>query len=327
MGMGFALISLELFLRLNPKFGYISSSYRAESGNLLKQSMQRKRYSPLLGFENIPNANGINSYGLVSKEYKLKKDKNTFRILILGDSIGEGFDSEFLTGLLNKHSFLHSRYNFEVWNGSVGGYDIRRYYLYLKYKGLHYRPDMITIFLCLNDFDIDTSVYYLDKKGVVQGCFFVSSRLFKRMRPSPFLMKYSYLYRFTILRLNSYLLKMEEKISDINLEEENGRYYLRSIKDICKKNDILISAVIFPYLKPLNEYEDHQMQQYQTILHTINDISINYLDLHECLPQKDLYNLRAVKEDKIHPTKDERSHLIVKIICDYLLDNFFKVDR
>lgn len=322
IGIGVTLAFLELFLRINPRFGYISSSYRLKSESLLKQLMQHKRYSPLLGFENIPNVDGISSYGLVSKEYKLKKDKDTFRILILGDSVGEGFDSGFLEDLLNENSFLHARYNFEVWNGSVGGYDIRRYYLYLKYKGLRYDPDMVIVFFCLNDFDIDTAVYYANERGAIQYYFFNSSELFKRYEPSPFLMRYSYLYRFIILRLNTYLLSIKEKICGINQRQEDGRYYLEKIKEICRKNNLPILAVIFPYLKPLSEYKDYQRQQYQDIKGVINSLGIDCLDLHEYLPQEDLYNLRIDKKDETH-TKGKRCYPIVKIIYGYLVNKFF----
>ncbi len=322
IAIGFILISLELFLRINKKIGYITTSYTVCTDPWLNNVLlQRKRHSSLLGFENIPNFKGINSYGLVSKEYKLEKDKNTFRILILGDSIAEGFDSIFFEDLLNESSLLHSKYKFEVWNGAVGAYDIRRYYLYLKNKGLHYKPDLVFIFFCLNDFDIDASVYYKDEKGVVQYSFHTSSELMRRYTPNPFLMRYSYLYRFIILRLNNYLLGMEEKRRGVSPEKEEGRYYLAGIKDICDKNHLSIFAVVFPYLKPLGEYDSRQQKQYEVITSALKYFDIAYLDVHNYLPQKELIGLRDKQEDEIHPSS-EGYRLIAKIIYNYFFGHF-----
>ncbi len=324
IGITLALIFSELFLRANPNFGYISSSYKPFSADSLKTQMWRKRPSSLLGYENIPNVSGVNSYGLVNKEYQLKKKMNTFRILILGDSVGEGLDMDFFEDLLNQDSILHPKYNFEIWNGSVGGYDVRRYYLYLKHRGLGYRPDMIIIFLCLNDFGIDSSVYYKDERGVVRSSFHASSELMRRYPPNLFLMRYSYLYRFIILRLNSYLLSSEEKSDGSNSEKTEGEEYLASIKDICDENHLPLIAVVFPYLKPISEYKDFERQQHGDIMRAIKKLNINYFDLHEYVPQLDLYSLRVVKADEIH-TKGEKSHPILKIIYDYLLNNFSEI--
>lgn len=321
MGTALAMTSLELFLRLNPRFGYITTSWRISENSKL---MARKRGSSLLDFENIPSFNGINSYGLVSREYKLKKDSNTFRILILGDSVGEGFDNDFFENLLNTDSFLHSNYNFEVWNGSVGAYDIRQYWLYLKYKGLYYKPDMVIAFLCLNDFDVDTTVNYLNEKGNIQYRFSIRSDFLRKHKPSPFLMRYSYLYRLIVLKLNTYLLNSSQKARGGNLREESGEYYLTAIKEICENKNLPFFAAIFPYLKPFHEYKDDEIHQYQSILRVVKKLNINYIDFHKLVPDNELYSLRIVRDDQVHP-KDEKSRPFGKIIYTYLLDNFFKL--
>lgn len=322
VGLGFIFISLELCLRINKKIGYITTAYTGSTGSGFNNVfLPRKRHSALLGFENIPNFEGINSYGLVSKEYKLEKDKNTFRILILGDSIAEGFDGSSLEELLNGNFPLHSKYKFEVWNGAVGGYDIRRYYLYLKNRGLPYKPDLVFIFFCLNDFNIDTSVYYQDEKGVFRYSFYASSELMRRSMPNPFLMRFSYLYRFIILRLNNYLLSLQEKKEGVSQEMKEGRYYLAGIKDICVKNHLFLIAVVFPYLKPLDEYNSYEQKQYEVIIRALKDLDITYLDLHYYLPQNALIGFRSKQEDEIHHRK-ELNPLFDKIIYNYFFRDF-----
>lgn len=331
LGIGLTLMSLELFLRLNQKFGYNYSFCRFKNEKemaIKKCNFGYIRPSALLNYEIIPNCHDIhlpvasNSYGLIGKEYKLKKDKNTFRILLLGDSIAwQDWSRQSLEENLNNNFSLGTKYKFEIWNAGCPSYDVRRYYLYLKHKGLNYKPDMVIIYLFMNDFYLNISVYYKNQAGITEY-YFPITEISNRYNVSPFLMKHLYLYRFVILRLDSYLLgKKKPKV--IDQMEEDGTYYLQMIKDICESNRIQLVIVIFPYLKPIDEYKDWQLSAYRTICKVTKDLEINYLNLYEHLPTKDLYALRENKEDEMHPSL-EGHRLIAKIIYDYLLVNFFQ---
>lgn len=306
IGLAIALIFLELFLRINPKFGY-----------------NYMRPSSLLGYEIIPDCPRVfpvssNSYGLIGKEYKLDKDKNTFRILLLGDSIAaQDYSREFLEENLNNNFLLHSKYRFEIWNAGVPSYDVRRYYLFLKHKGLGYGSDMVIIFIFMNDFELNINIYYKTSNGVSEY-YFPMTEISKIYTVNSLLMRRSYLYRFIILRLDSYLLS-KKKTPKVDPPEEKGYYYLQMVKDICTKNNIPLFLVIFPYLKPLSEYKKYQNEQYQNINKVIRDLGINHLNLYECLIGKDLYSLRERKEDEIHPS-NEGHRLIAKIIYDYMIN-------
>ncbi len=323
IGVGFVLISLELFLRLNPKFGYVYQSFRLAGENETKARwFNSPRYSlrpsALLWYEHIPNTlNGkINAYGLVGREYKLEKDKGVWRILVLGDSIAEqGWSCEFLEDQLNNN-LLHAKYKFEIWNAGLGGYDVQRYYRYLKYRGLRYNPDTVIIFLFMNDFEICTTIYYKTQDGAI-AYYFDINEISKYYIVNPFLLRHSYLYRFIILRLESYLLG-KKKQQGINLKEEYGRYYLQMIKDICEERGLPLFVVIFPYLEPLDEYREYQIMEYQTICKVTKELKMNYLNLYEYLPTKDLCGMREDKEDEVHPNQ-EGHRIIAKIIYDYLL--------
>jgi lysophospholipase L1-like esterase len=332
IGIGFTLILLESFLRLNPRFGYSynSCNFKNEKVMLLDEhNLGYIRPSALLGYEIIPNCHDVpylpapsNSYGLIGKEYKLEKENNTFRILLLGDSIAwQNSTREFLESDLNNNHLLNSRYKFEIWNAGCPSYDVRRYYTYLKHRGLSYKPDMVLIFLFMNDFCPNMNVYYKDGKGVTEY-YFPITEVSKIYTVNPFLMKHSYLYRFIVLRLDNYLLT-KKKRQDVDQEEEVGTYYLQMIKEISQNKNIPLFVIIFPYLKTLTEYEGWQYRQYKNICKVLNDLEINHLNLYEHLPPQDLYGLRENKKDEIHPGI-EGDRLIAKIIYDYLLDDFFK---
>ncbi len=330
IGIGFVLISLELFLRFNPKFGYHYQSFnfldKQEASYVQAQYFTSHSYRPsvFLGYEHIPHGQHgrINSYGLVGREYKLEKDKDVFRILVLGDSIAEqGWPCEFLEDQLNNN-LPRSRYKFEIWNAGVGGYDVRRYAAYLKYKGLKYNPDMVIVFLFMNDFNAETNIYY--KTGVSTVYSFPLSKISKRYPISPFLMRYSYLYRFIILRIDSCLLN-KTKTQGSDPQEETGKYYLRLIKDMCESRKIPLFVIIFPYLKPLDKYQGYQIEEYQAICKVTKELKMNYLNLYESLPTSSLYSMKQTKEDEMHPNQ-EGHRIIARIIYNYLLDNFFKND-
>jgi len=320
IGLILGITLLEIFLRVNPKFGYIYNSFKVlsskEDATLLSPSLSVQP-SLLLGYENIPNSNWTNSFGLVGKSYDLKKDNNTFRILLLGDSIAhQDLSRQYLEKKLNSNSGLNSKYKFEIWNAGVPSYDVRRYALYLQHKGLRYKPDMVIIFICMNDFVVNENLYYKTKNGLI-SYYFSLPKLSKIYSVNPLLMKYSYLYRFIMLRIDNYLSSNKEN-PNIDLREENGKYYLSKIAEICREKEIPLLAVIFPYFKPLNEYSVYQKGEYRIINDVIKDLKLKYINLYNYLPEKELYDLRYYRQDEIHPSP-EGNALIADIIYNYLI--------
>jgi lysophospholipase L1-like esterase len=318
-GVATVLAAAELFLRLQPGLEDRYSTARFRSDQLWLKDFSYLRPSALLGYECIPNSQPrINSYGMVSKEYKFIKDKDVFRILILGDSIAEqGWIGEYLEERLNDNK-PNSRYKFEIWNAGVGSYDVRRYALYLKHKGLRYNPDMVVIFFCMNDFELNLKVYYKNNAGVTNYQFPVSE-ISKKYTASPFLLKHSFLYRFIVLRLNSYMLS-RKKTQNINRDEEAGRYYLQMIKDICEARKIPLFAVIFPYLKPLGEYEPYQKEEYDTICNVVKEKKISILNLNDRFSGVELAGFRGERTDESHPSR-EAGYIISGVIYDYLFNS------
>lgn len=332
LGTLITLLSFELFFRINTHFGYNYAlpNFKVDKTAEISQWPWLEP-SELLGYEHIPNfgqygsAGRTNSYGLVGREHNLYKESGTFRILVLGDSIAErGYSTELLEDHLNNNPqlFNHKFKKFEIWNSGTTSYDIRRYFLYLKERGLKYNPDMVLIFFCLNDFNLNMNIYYRTKDGS-HGYFFSIEEISKICKINPFFMRHSYLYRFVILRLNSYLSTKSATKDDIFLPERNGKYYLSFIKEICQKEKISLIAVIFPYLKPLSEYNEGERYEYQTICKVVKELGIDFLNLYEHLSEKGLLNLRLVREDSIHPSQ-EGQRIIAKLIYDYLVEKNLK---
>jgi lysophospholipase L1-like esterase len=324
---------LEIILHINPTLGLRYGSFKYKSKELpgvFKAWSYVLQPSALLGYEHVPNRQcdmiKTNSFGLVGREHPLDKQKGIYRILILGDSIAAmGWAGNYLEDDLNFDSSLKNSYKgFEVWNSGVGGYDSRQYLLYLKHKGLAFKPDAVLLFLFMNDFELNTCIYYKNKDGVTEFNFNIEAIANTGFRVNPFLMRNSYVYRFIILSVNNFLF-YKNKLKGIDVKQENGRLYLGKIKQICQSQGISLYAFIFPYLNPLDKYEDYKREEYFTILKVVKELEIPHVDLYDLYEYRRAHglSLRFLPEDDIHP--DEETHkIIASMIYRFLLTTEFK---
>jgi len=312
-GIVFSLILAELFFRFNPFFGYIHNSFSLNKNEAGTMNVWNSKYykgfirpSPLLGYEHEPGQYPYtNKYGMVGKEHPLKKEEGVFRILLLGDSIAEqGWSADELEVLLNNNELLNKKYKFEVWNAGVGSYDVLRYSLFLKNKFNTYNPDMVIVFLFMNDLLVDINCYYKTKDNFT-GYHFPVSYLRKAGFPvNSYLMIHSYLYRFFMLQFNGILEKVNKQDKGDN-REDNGRIFLGQIKEFCSKNKLDLLFVTFPYLLPLDKYKSYQLKEFNAMDKVVSKIGVDTIELftfYENLRNSGM-NLRFEEHDDIHPSE------------------------
>jgi len=120
--------------------------------------------SPVLRYEYVPNQEGgtsgrfsINSDGFRDIEHVVAKTQGVTRIMVLGDSItaGNGIEDpeNVFTRVLDE--LLTARgASCEVFNLGVGGYQTLQEVEALRLHGLAYKPDLVMIAFCINDFDL-----------------------------------------------------------------------------------------------------------------------------------------------------------------------------
>lgn len=273
---------------------------------------------PGLGYEIVPfspSGRGANSRGMIGPEYRLEKGPDTYRILVLGDSIMQEHSFvEALEEILNNAGL---RYDFEIWNAGVGGYQVNQYASYLRYKGIKYHPDMVLVNFDLNDFYTQTIVYYETRDGVV-GYFNPGRGVSKKIPLNKGLFRHSYLYRFLIVTYEGFLSRHQEGIDN----EKEGRYYVSMIKEICQKRDILLFAAIFPYLKPFSEYNRSEKNDYRQIIDSLEDLNIDYIDLHAYIAGEARPSLKNKKDDYVHPSP-EGARIAAGEVFRYLMENYF----
>ncbi len=98
----------------------------------------------------------INSLGFRdTREYALEKPDQTFRILVLGDSVtfGHGALSDTTYPYLLEQQLRAWRpdVNWQVWNLGVPGYNTGQELTYLRHVGPRYRPDLVVVGFFEND--------------------------------------------------------------------------------------------------------------------------------------------------------------------------------
>ncbi len=92
-----------------------------------------------------------NSEGFRDTEHVIQKNKNQTRVLILGDSLTEGWGVSFKDmwqSILQKNLGVE----FEIMTMGTRGYDLIQYYKRLLLSGLSYKPNLVILVLLPNDY-------------------------------------------------------------------------------------------------------------------------------------------------------------------------------
>lgn len=194
------------------------------------QSTPFVQFSPIFGWEHIPNKSGywteeleepvfvrINSKKLRDREFSYSKKDGVFRILMIGDSFTEAFQvplkntvAKVLESLLNTRQ---KDRRFEVISTGVGGYGAGQEFLYLKHEGFKYNPDLVMVNFFANDVCESVTLY-----GGRRPTFSIKDGKLKFHPPHPPPPKIVRIIKRTILT-NSYLLFwVKERIKQLLLD-------------------------------------------------------------------------------------------------------------
>ena len=214
----------------------------------------------------------INALGLRDKERSLEKPANTFRLLMLGDSFTEGWGvdhDKILSALLeNKLNQTSQSFRFEVINAGVSAYSPILEYLYMKNKGLNFKPDLVILNFDPNDFADDQGFAQFAKFDQSGTPLSVSPKLpevyrygqetsqklnenelvLGNLKPNPiyyFLAKHSFLLRKVLF---TQLIKPNVPTTEATSIQwaQTGKNLLL-IRDLLEKANIQFLVTIYPY--------------------------------------------------------------------------------
>jgi len=192
---------------------------------VISYEFMRERSDPDLPYELKPNLDLIsqpyhivtNSDGFRDKEYAVKKPENTFRVLVLGDSITFGFgireNADIYYNILEEMLNAYARKmgldkKIEVIGIAAPGYDSYTELSILKKKGLKYKPDVVFFAYCLND--IRDAVYSCEfAKGLKLG--YSKPSLIKMPSFLRRLLRKSVLYSYLAYSVNLFVSDMQAR--------------------------------------------------------------------------------------------------------------------
>jgi len=208
----------------------------------------------------------LNSDGFRGPEYIIPKPKDTFRILVIGDSLVQQQELKYsdtweviLENLLNQKEYP---LRFEVINAGIGGYVSWQVLERLKTRGLKYQPDLVILVVGKNDLIFSTLSYWRPKINLadIESAYQKKNscqriNFFKRIR----LFLYKYFYTFRLVRnlfnsLGDFLYRTKiilqhKNDSKIPFNQQALDLYLENLGNIygiLKENNIGMALVIWP---------------------------------------------------------------------------------
>lgn len=195
-----------------------------------------------------------NSLGFRDYEYSPHKDNDRMRLFIVGDSIVMGSQIPFEDIFAKRLEYLLGA-KFEVWNLGVSGYDSWKEAAVLKEKWIRYRPDIVFLAICLNDYDNSQVLYWNNWLGRLEYRDNSKAKYFN------WLYFHSDFYRFVYDRL--YLIKRKFQGRDmplqrLTLSEQQKKQWEKPLKDIvdtCRNNNIKIIFLVFPLRQQVDKYQ------------------------------------------------------------------------
>lgn len=276
----FFFLFAEGFLTLvgfRPVYAPFKQIYYVGRRKEIPQEKRRPLRDPLLFWRLNPRKGEINSAGFRSKkEYSINKEKNTKRIICLGDSITYGVWVKkeeaypyILEEMLNASSDFEE---FEVVNAGVMGYTSLQGLRQLKRDLIKYKPDLVT---ALFGFDDNHSVIdYSDKEQKTSNKYIFS--LQKILRNS----KLYCLLEISLRRGRHWFVSDKNNLSQEipgkikrRVEPDDYRRNLQEIARLAEEKNfevLFLTPVIFRLkekeINYLNNYKEELPQEYDVDL-------------------------------------------------------------
>lgn len=272
------IIILLVFVEIIARLTYpLYANYNTEMWRYAKD-LKMPSSNPLVSHVHRPNTEAdlygahvrINSEGWRDYEYDTKKGEDTYRILVLGDSITFGWGVE-LNNTFSK--IVEKRFNqeqpsddyrsYEVINTGVGNYNTVMELQSLKEKGMKYDPDLIILGYYINDAEMThqaSSLQFLKRSYFYA---FIWDK-YQNMKT-----RYIEGTDYQTFYSNLYQEGFEGKI-----QAENS---LRELIAITKENNITLLIIIFPEFHNFVDYEFNKTTQFVTDIGEEYDVQV--LDL------------------------------------------------
>ena len=264
LSISFAFLLCEFLVRY---FDLSKTWASYKSSITISQFMQTKE-NKTVGYKRIPNKSFVaprniifetNNYGFRDKNFKIKKDKNTIRIAVIGDSVTEGFGVKANDRFTNYSEIKlnkQTNHNFEFFNFGISGHSTYDQLDILINDVLKFKPDYVLLQFGFNDIRKNKSIHDAQLSKTKPDA---AER--KKNTPGPrsngslrpFLQKNSALYLFFAEIYNTY--KLNHNIPNsilynvLSIKEDEWELTLNLLEEIaaqCKKHSIPFLITYLP---------------------------------------------------------------------------------
>ncbi len=290
------LILVELGMRLQHWYVMEKTSYR---------EAYRIPDSQEIVYVRKPNSSrNVNTYGFRDQEWPLAKKDGNYRIIVLGDSVTNGYRVKFedrftnrLQALLNQELAEGGSINrFEVFNMGTNQYSTLQEVTIFKELGRNFDPDLVVLAYVLNDPTPDGSINQRFRKG--QSKSMVLDTIQKRMEkllgtrkefhPIPGCDFFDYYSRMHCDRI-----KWDTVVRS-----------MKSLSDLSLKDNFELLLVLFPLLEtePDASFDDYRwIGVHSSVLKFAESLNYETLDLLKPFAEYSPEELRVSETDKLHP--------------------------
>jgi lysophospholipase L1-like esterase len=278
-----------------------------------------------------PGAGDINAYGIRDRDYPIAKEEGTYRIVVIGDSIGFGYckpqevlpmEATFVK-LIEKQLVTSPPPGYsklEVINLSVSGYNSVQEVEFFREKGLALEPDLVLVAYCLNDSqdnsrelntleEHDQWDSYREWTGLVQSEAIMRSHLVRLVW-----------HRFPLLRgADAKDPEGEKKKEKVDYSKVGFEW----LGELAAEHGFRTLVVVFPYFEPFDDYPLHAKEGHARAQKYASENGFEVLDLLPAFREASDGDATALRGRcwSVHP--DEKGHAVAaEEIADYLLDGF-----
>lgn len=217
---------------------------------------------PRLAYVPKPGSGDINADGFRDRDFGRSKPQGTYRIVVIGDSIGFGYCNETRAIPVDRTfpRLLENELNadgptgidrFEVLNFSVSGYDTIQEAAFLEAKALAYDPDLVLVAFCLNDLTLASRELFLLNKDTDWNAYRETAELLYR----------NAIFRSHLVRLVWY--RLSSRPADSGIEETTdgsprgmprALQGFRELRRLSSESGFETLVVIFPMFREFERY-------------------------------------------------------------------------
>ncbi len=262
----------------------------------------------------------ISSAGFRDREYSMDKPKEVFRILCLGDSSTFGLVNE-VTDLY--HERLEERLNsspsigrrYEIINAGVTGYTSAQCLNMYRYKGRRYRPDLVTLYVGIND---PSTRIHLSDRQIMRDDVPVFAKKISYMLLTRF--HFYRLFRKSVASVVS-LGGPDERETVHRVSKEEFRSNILELNRLCKEDGSALVLISPPLLKEeAHESGGNTVIEYRRELESVAEKYGMYLLTIQEMTERAPGPAAHLFEDSVHPNNRGQA-LISHRLYDFLTVN------